>query len=84
MMAMKYYLNLSEELHNSSHSHKIHRANCYWILIAQEKKYLGEHLNDEKALGFARATCDGNHPIEGCEYCCLDLYDIDRQLNLFS
>lgn len=81
---MKYYLNISDEPQNPSHLRKIHRANCYWILRAKNKKYLGEHPNDKKALEYAKASCSGYHPIDGCEYCCPDLYDNIEQLTLFS
>lgn len=28
---MHYYLNICEEPHNPSHTHKVHQESCYWL-----------------------------------------------------
>lgn len=81
---MKYYLNISDEPHNPSHRHKIHRDGCYWLPSEKNRTYIGDYTTAETALQSAKTLHRKYCPIDGCEYCCLDLYDNIEQLTLFS
>lgn len=81
---MKYYLNTSEELHNPSHTHKVHRENCYWLPTVKNRKYLGDYARYQNALEYAKNLHSGYCPIDGCKRCCCPyIYDDETQLNLF-
>ena len=62
----KYFLN---EHHQKTGEHEIHKEGCSWLEKTKKIRDLGEHINCQSAVQYAKNL--GYKNVDGCEYCSL-------------
>ena len=64
----KYYVNKNAQ---SNGDHEVHDADCNYLPIADNRKYLGEFYSCKGAVTEAKKTYSSAN---GCYYCCYECH----------
>lgn len=59
-----YYINLNKDINGFN---EVHKSSCYYYLIANNTKYLGQFNNAIEAVTYAKKI--GYYNADGCYYC---------------